>query len=118
MDPALYRSFFQEVYEIVALIPTGKVTTYGAIAHCLGSKQGARMVGWALNQLPHPSACPAHRVVNKQGLLTGKKHFQPGLAMEELLAAEGVLVKDNQIQDFEKLFWDPSKEIALPTLVL
>lgn len=108
----------QEVYEIVALIPAGRVTTYGAIAHCLGSKQASRMVGWALSKLHDPHPYPAHRVVNRHGVLTGKKHFHPGLCMEALLLSEGILVKNDQIVHFAALFWDPKQEIILPLLAL
>jgi len=107
----LKTDFFQNVYEVVKLIPRGQVTTYGAIANYLGAKSSARMVGWAMNaSLLHPDI-PAQRVVNRQGLLTGKMHFGSPTAMEELLEAEGISVKNDQIQDFERLFWDPSKEL-------
>jgi methylated-DNA-protein-cysteine methyltransferase-like protein len=114
----LVTNFLQAVYEIVELIPTGRVTTYGAIAHCLGSKQGARMVGWALSQLHYPTPYPAHRVVNRHGILTGKKHFQTGPSMEALLLAEGILIKNDQIENFEALFWDPNQEIIPALLAL
>jgi methylated-DNA-protein-cysteine methyltransferase related protein len=113
MNPESTKSFFKEVYEVVALIPLGRVTTYGAIAQYLGSKQSARMVGWALNQLKYQTSYPAHRVVNKQGLLTGKQHFQNASTMEKLLACEGVIIENNQVQKFDQVFWDPSKEIML-----
>lgn len=100
-------NFFEEVYEVVKLIPWGKVTSYGAIASYLGTKGSARMVGWAMNSV-HPAAdIPAHRVVNKQGLLTGKDHFQNPLQMQELLEAEGLEIKNGQIINFRESFWDP-----------
>ena len=113
MPKNLSRSFFEEVYEVVMLIPRGRVTTYGAIAHYLGSKKSARMVGWALNKGVHQPAVPAHRVVNQQGLLTGKQHFVGVNSMQQLLASEDVKVQNDQVQNFEKLFWDPSKEVTI-----
>ncbi len=106
------RNFFEDVYELVKLVPKGKVTTYGAIAEYLGSKGASRMVGWALNQCnaEGKSDVPAHRVVNRQGLLSGKSHFR-GVSMEDRLRAEGVEIKDNQIQNFEEILWIPSKEL-------
>ncbi len=103
-------SFFQDVYDVVRLIPHGKVTSYGAIAHYLGSKGSARMVGWAMNQAHTAANVPAHRVVNRQGLLTGKHHFGSPGRMQQLLEAEGVRVVDDQVQDLQKYFWDPSLE--------
>lgn len=104
-------SFFADVYEVVKMVPAGRVTSYGAIAAYLGSKGSSRMVGWALNNSKIHPDIPAHRVVNRNGILTGKLHFgQPG-RMKELLEAEGVVVSDNKIRDFEKVFWDPGKEI-------
>lgn len=108
------KDFFQDVYAVVRLIPTGRVTSYGAIANYLGAKQSARMVGWAMNASHQSADIPAHRVVNRIGLLSGKHHFVGPNSMELLLAAEGVLVADNQIQNFEKVFWDPSLELGLP----
>lgn len=105
------RNFFSDVYEVVKLIPKGRVTTYGAIAHFLGAKSGARMVGWALNDCP--SDVPAHRVVNSIGLLTGKHHFKPPSKMEKLLRAEGVKVKNDRIEHFNDLFWHPSTHLTL-----
>lgn len=108
-----HTNFFQDVYEVARLIPSGRATSYGAIAHYLGTKGSARMVGWAMNGAgAHPDV-PAHRVVNRQGLLTGKAHFNPPSAMQERLEAEGVKVVNDKIQDFDKVFWDPSKELAL-----
>ncbi len=104
-------SFFQDVYEVVRLIPYGKVTSYGAIAHYLGSKGSARMVGWAMNQAHAVEDVPAHRVVNREGLLTGKYHFGTPERMQQLLEAEGVAVVDNQVQDFQTRFWDPALEL-------
>ncbi len=101
---------FDAIYEVVCLIPKGRVSTYGAIAAYLGMKSGARMVGWAMNAshtLPH---VPAHRVVNRVGSLTGK-HFFGGNRMQELLEAEGILVKNDQVLDFKNKFWDPSSEL-------
>ncbi len=107
------NSFFQKVYEVARKIPYGKVTSYGAIGACLGSKSSARMVGWAMNQSfnAHPPV-PAHRVVNRNGLLTGKHYFDTPTLMQELLENEGIKVVNNQIQNFEKVFWDPRKEFA------
>lgn len=106
-------NFFEEVYDVVRLVPSGRVTTYGAIAHYLGSKGSARMVGWALHQAAQQATIPAHRVVNRQGLLTGRHHFKGTYTMEERLVAEGVRVQDDQIEGFENLFWDPSKELTI-----
>jgi methylated-DNA-protein-cysteine methyltransferase-like protein len=108
-------SFFEDVYAVVRLIPRGRVTTYGAIAHYLGARGSARMVGWAMNQAHSQSVprmdVPAQRVVNRVGLLTGKHHFGAPDRMQQLLEAEGVTIKDDRVQDFEKLFWDPSVEL-------
>lgn len=107
-------NFFEMVYEVVKLIPEGKVTSYGAIANYLGATRSARMVGYAMNSVPqHTEYVPAHRVVNRTGLLTGKHHFIPESQMQELLEKEGIAVKDNQIIDFDKHFWDPNKELRL-----
>lgn len=102
--------FFDKVYQITALIPYGRVTSYGAIANYLGASRSARMVGWALNN-SNKAEVPAHRVVNRKGLLTGKHHFKGTNLMQQLLESEGVEVIENQIQNFEKLFWDPGKEL-------
>lgn len=104
------NNFFEKVYYVVRLIPFGKVCTYGAIGQYLGSSQSARMVGWALNKSASKNV-PAHRVVNKQGLLSGKYHFDGVTLMQQLLENEGVMVKNNQIQDMDKYFWDPNKEL-------
>ncbi len=111
MMPSDNISFFEQVYEVTKLVPTGRVTSYGAIAAYLGTKQNARMVGWALNSSHVHEGVPAHRVVNRNGLLTGKHHFPTSDAMEQRLAAEGIVVKNDQVQDFKKLFWDPSEEL-------
>jgi methylated-DNA-protein-cysteine methyltransferase-like protein len=105
------NNFFSKVYEVVIQIPEGRVTSYGAIANYLVSPQSARMVGWALNKV-NTAEIPAHRVVNKQGLLTGKFHFDGVTLMQQLLENEGIEVLDNQIQDLKKVFWDPSKELS------
>ncbi len=99
-------NFFDKVYEVAKRIPFGRVTSYGAIAKYLGAARSARMVGYAMNN-SHAKDVPAHRVVNRKGLLTGKHHFEGTNLMQQLLESEGVKVIDNQIQDFEKLFWDP-----------
>jgi methylated-DNA-protein-cysteine methyltransferase-like protein len=104
------HNFFSDVYEVVKLIPKGRVTSYGAIAHYLGTRSGARMVGWAMHGCP--KGVPAHRVVNSQGLLTGKHHFKTPDAMESRLKREHVKVFNNKIVRFTELFWDPSKELA------
>jgi len=106
-------SFFDMVYEVVKLIPPGKVTSYGAIANYLGTKGSARMVGWAMNAAHNLNDVPAHRVVNRNGLLTGKSHFEEPNRMQELLEKEGVAVEEDQIQEFAKHFWDPAIELEL-----
>ncbi|WP_188502398.1 MGMT family protein [Pontibacter amylolyticus] len=105
------KNFFEDVYEVVKLIPEGRVTSYGAIASYLGSKGSARMVGWALIASQPFAAIPAHRVVNRVGMLTGKQHFEDSSAMQERLEQEGVKVENDQVVEFEKLFWDPAKEL-------
>lgn len=107
-------SFFQQVYQVARLVPFGRVTNYGAIAKYLGAAGSARMVGWAMNQA-HVQAIkvPAHRVVNRKGLLTGKHHFAYPEQMKELLELEGVVVKDDQIVGFEDVFWDPTENLEL-----
>ncbi len=107
----LSESFFENVFEVVKLIPKGKVTSYGAIAKYLGIKSGARMVGWALNASLIQNNIPAHRVVNRSGLLTGKMHFSPPTLMQEKLEMEGIQVIDDKIKDFKSVFWDPSIEM-------
>ena len=104
--------FFSQVYEVVRQVPPGRVTTYGAIAAYLGSPGAARMVGWAMNAShTHPEFVPAHRVVNRTGLLTGKYHFDTPNAMKELLENEGIKFDGDQMTDFNKHFWDPAKEL-------
>ena len=103
-------NFFDKVYEVARLIPYGRVTSYGAIAKYLGAAKSARMVGYAMNG-SHNKDVPAHRVVNRKGLLTGKFHFDGTNLMQQLLESEGIEVIENQIQDFETLLWDPAKEL-------
>ena len=105
------NDFFQRVYSVVKTIPEGRVTTYGLIAKKLGAAKSSRTVGWALNACHNDSSIPAHRVVNRNGLLTGKHHFPDEKAMENLLKKEGVLIKNNRIQNFEDIFWDPIIEL-------
>ncbi|MDD2380419.1 MAG: MGMT family protein [Mariniphaga sp.] len=105
--------FFSKVYKVVQQIPPGRVTSYGAIASYLGTAGSARMVGWAMNAChSYPEFVPAHRVVNRNGLLTGKYHFDTPDAMKELLENEGVKIKEDQIIHFKKHFWDPAKELG------
>jgi methylated-DNA-protein-cysteine methyltransferase-like protein len=115
--PAVERrkdSFFESVYDVVRLIPKGRATSYGAIAACLGTKLSARMVGWAMNAagtaLP---PVPAHRVVNRNGMLSGKHHFATPTLMADLLKSEGIKIKNDTIVNFEKVFWDPAKELDM-----
>jgi len=106
-------NFFERVYEVARLIPVGRVTSYGAIANYLGTKGSSRMVGWAMQACGRAfPPVPAHRVVNRQGLLTAKFHFG-GERMQQMLESEGVKVEDDQVKDFKTLFWDPSVELAL-----
>ncbi|MFN8336758.1 MAG: MGMT family protein [Cyclobacteriaceae bacterium] len=102
-------NFFNDVYEVTRLIPKGRVTSYGAIANYLGTKMSSRMVGWAMNGCPKD--VPAHRVVNRNGLLTGKHHFNPPSRMQQLLEKEKIKVVDDKIVDFEEKYWDPSVEL-------
>jgi len=107
------ETFFDRVYEITRKIPYGRVTTYGAIAKFISAGSAARMVGWALNNSHHqPEFIPAHRVVNREGILTGKHHFGNTNTMKQLLENEGIPIEDDQIIDFEKYFWDPLNELA------
>lgn len=106
-------NYFDLVYQVVREIPRGRVTSYGAIAHYLGLKSGARMVGYAMNAAHTMLDVPAQRVVNRQGLLTGKHHFETSTRMQELLEADGVKVENDRVQDFEKVFWDPEIELGL-----
>lgn len=108
------ESFFEQVFEVVRLIPKGRVTSYGAIAAALGTKLSARMVGWAMNASHKMTPkVPAHRVVNRNGMLSGKMHFAYPDQMQELLEKEGVQVVDDQVQEFEKRFWNPAEEMGL-----
>ncbi|MBX2960947.1 MAG: MGMT family protein [Cyclobacteriaceae bacterium] len=102
-------NFFADVYEVVKLVPKGRITSYGAIANYLGTKGSARMVGWAMHGAP--KGVPAHRVVNSKGLLTGKVHFKTPTTMQRLLEKEGIRVINDKIVRFNELFWDPSKEL-------
>ena len=102
--------FFDKCYEVVRQIPFGRVTSYGAVARYLGAAKSARMVGYAMTA-SHNKDVPAHRVVNRKGLLTGKHHFEGTNLMQQLLESEGIQVKENQIIDFESVFWDPAKAI-------
>jgi methylated-DNA-protein-cysteine methyltransferase-like protein len=104
-------NFFNQVYEVAKLIPYGRVTSYGAIANYLGASRSARMVGYAMNASHNMEHIPAHRVVNRKGLLTGKHHFDGTNLMQQLLESEGIKVMENQIQNFEAIFWNPSKEL-------
>jgi methylated-DNA-protein-cysteine methyltransferase-like protein len=107
------ENFFELVFEVARQIPKGRVTSYGAIAACLGTKSSARMVGWAMNGAHKiKPKIPAHRVVNRNGMLTGKFHFSPPEQMEKLLKKEGIKVKDDQVVDFKKIFWDPVEEMG------
>ncbi|ALW87017.1 cysteine methyltransferase [Hymenobacter sedentarius] len=107
------RNFFQDVHEVVRLIPPGRVSTYGTIAHYLGARHGARTVGYAM-LAAHTAEqyVPAHRVVNRLGHLTGRLHYTSPTAMQEALEAEGVRVEEDRVLDFAKLFWDPAVELA------
>ncbi len=105
------ENFFEKSYQVARLIPFGRVTSYGAIAKYLGAARSARMVGWAMNASHNDNSVPAHRVVNRKGLLTGKHHFDGTNLMQQLLESEGVKVVENQIQNFETIFWDPSTEL-------
>ena len=109
-----HDDFFQNVYEVVRLIPKGRVTSYGAIAKYLGTARSSRMVGWAMNSAHSQTQdVPAHRVVNRNGELTGKHHFATPFLMQELLEKEGIKVVKDKIKDFDKLFWNPMKELEL-----
>jgi len=105
--------FFEQVYQVCELIPEGRVTSYGAIAKYLGAARSSRMVGWAMNSAHGRPGVPAHRVVNRNGMLTGKQHFESPTAMQEKLQKEGVSVTNDQVNDFEVRFWDPSIELSL-----
>lgn len=107
-----HKDFFENVYDVVRLIPVGRVTSYGAIAKYLGTARSSRMVGWAMNGAHKYSDVPAHRVVNRNGLLTGKMHFNPPSLMQELLEKEGLKIENDQIQHFSTFIWDPMIELA------
>ncbi len=106
------KSFFEKVYDVVRKIPPGRVTSYGAIAHYLGSGSSARMVGWAMNHSHTATDVPAHRVVNRVGRLTGKHHFGGPRVMQQLLESEGINITDDQVVNFSDIFWDPAKELG------
>lgn len=105
------NDFFDQVYQVVKLIPKGRVTSYGSIAKYLGAGRSARIVGYAMNSAHTLTDVPAHRVVNRNGLLTGKMHFETPDTMQQRLEAEGIKIEKDQIQDFEKVFWDPKDEL-------
>ena len=105
------QNFFESVYEVAREIPYGRVTTYGAIARYLGAARSARMVGWAMNGAVAREDIPAHRVVNRKGLLTGKHHFGGSMLMQQLLENEGIEIQNDQVVNFEKHFWDPAREL-------
>ena len=105
------NNFFERVYEVTKLIPFGRVTSYGSIANYLGAPRSARMVGWALNSSHTDDSIPAHRVVNRNGILTGKHHFKGSNLMQQLLENENIRVEKNQIVEFNNLFWDPNSEL-------
>lgn len=107
------EGFFERVYAVARKIPEGRVSSYGAIGKYLGSASSARMVGWAMNASHNMPDVPAHRVLNRKGMLTGKHHFSGTNLMQELLENEGHTVIENQVQNFEKHFWDPMKELEL-----
>ncbi len=106
-------SFFEQVYDVARQIPKGRVTSYGAIAAYLGSRMSARMVGWAMNGAHNMKDIPAHRVVNRNGMLSGKMHFDTATQMEELLKKEKVIVLNDQVVDFSKKFWDPAVALSI-----
>lgn len=107
------KDFFEQVYQVARLIPKGRITSYGAIARYLGSGRGARMVGWAMNACMNRSDVPAHRVVNRIGMLTGKMHFPTPTTMQERLEEEGITVVNDRIKDFKTLNWEPAIELKL-----
>lgn len=113
MEVKKHQDFFESVYEVVKLIPFGRVTSYGSIAKYLGSAKSSRMVGWAMNAAHDKPDVPAHRVVNRNGLLTGKNHFETPTQMQELLESEGIKVIDDQIQNFKTVFWDVEEALGL-----
>tara|TARA_S200000501_G_scaffold76641_1_gene68458 strand:+ start:786 stop:1115 length:330 start_codon:yes stop_codon:yes gene_type:complete len=105
------KDFFQKVYKVVKMIPSGRVSTYGLIAKYLGSTKSSRVVGYAMNASHQNSEIPAHRVVNRVGLLTGKYHFSGTTLMKDLLESEGVKIQNDRVVNFKKVVWDPSKEL-------
>jgi len=108
------QSIYDVIFDVVRLVPKGRVTTYGAVAAAIGAASGARMVGYAMNNCEGAKPkVPAHRVVNRVGLLTGKHHFSPPEKMQQLLEKEGIKVKDDKVVDFDKHFWDPMKELTM-----
>ena len=111
--PQKEYTFFENVYDVVRLIPKGRVTNYGAIAKYLGTGLSSRMVGWAMNAVHNKPGVPAHRVVNRIGLLTGKMHFATPTQMQELLEKEGVKVKNDKVVDFKEIYWDPMLELDM-----
>ncbi|HIP33098.1 MAG TPA: MGMT family protein [Crocinitomicaceae bacterium] len=111
--PNKHKDFFHNVYDVVRLIPKGRVTSYGAIAKYLGSPRSSRMVGWAMNAAHNFSDVPAHRVVNRNGMLTGKMHFSSSTEMEKLLSKEGVSVSNDKIEKLNSVYWDPTHELEL-----
>lgn len=114
MNLEKHEDFFQMVYQVVRLIPKGRVTNYGSIAKYLGAARSSRMVGWAMNAAhSQKKKVPAHRVVNRNGELTGKQHFSTPFLMQELLEKEGINVMNDKIKNFESVFWDPIKELEM-----
>lgn len=107
------QNFFSDVYDVIKLIPHGRATSYGAIAQYLGTGGSARMVGWALNNIAGDLKLPAHRVLNRNGQLTGKRHFGHPDKMRELLESEGIEIKDDRVVHWDQVFWDPSKELEI-----
>lgn len=112
MSKPAKENIYDIIFEVVRAVPQGRVTTYGAVAAAIGARSGARLVGYAMNVsgTVKPKV-PAHRVLNRNGMLTGKHHFDPPEKMEQLLKKEGIKVKNDTVVDFEKLFWDPVKEL-------
>ncbi|HTN39253.1 MAG TPA: MGMT family protein [Arachidicoccus sp.] len=108
-DPGKEHSFFDDVWAVARQIPKGRATSFGAIAAYLGAKSSARMVGWAMNGAHIQKGIPAHRVVNRNGMLSGRAHFNPPERMQQLLEKEGIKVKDNAIVNFKEIFWDPAE---------
>ena len=111
-QPSEPRNFFQDVHEVARLIPAGRVSTYGTIAHYLGARHGARTVGYAMMAAHADASIPAHRVVNRLGHLTGRMHFATPFAMQKALEAEGVRVEDDRVVEFSRLLWDPAVELG------